>query len=165
MSDTEAKRSRIKDKIAASQARLLRDAPVSPPVRRNLPDAHPPQDYRSLAGEYPWLTVAGGLAAGLLIGALIPKQAGSKLGKHALSVATVAAEIGLALSKQARDAAGEAAQSGAGRLSELGQRLDEGTAGYRTRARRTAGKAVASVRGAGQRAARAAQQLADGKRG
>lgn len=160
MDDSEAKRSRIKDKIAASQARLLGDTPlVSPPVRRNLPDAYPPQDYRSLAGEYPWLTVASGLAAGLLIGALIPRRAGSKLGKHALSLATVAAELGLAFSKQARDAAGDAAQSGTGKLSELSQLLDSSTASYRARARQTADKAATSMRGAGQRAARAARDL------
>lgn len=160
MDVSEAKRSRIKDKIAASQARLLGDSPpVTLPVRRNLPDAHPPQDFRSLAGEYPWLTVASGLAAGLLLGALIPKRAGSKLGKHALSVATVAAELGLAFSKQARDAAGDAAQSGTGKLSELGQLLDSSTASYRARARQTAGNAATAVRGAGQRAARAARDL------
>jgi hypothetical protein len=157
--DSDAKRSRIKDKIAASQARLLRDAPVSPPVRRNLPDAHPPQDYRSLAAEYPVLTVATGLALGLLVGALMPKRAGSKLGQRALGAATMVAELGLAFSKQARDAAGDAAQSGTGKLSELSKLLDSSTASYRSRARQSAGKAATSVRNASQRAARAAREL------
>ena len=160
MSDSDAKRSRIKNKIAASQARLLREAPpATPPVRRNLPDAHPPQDYRSLAAEYPGLTVAAGLALGLLVGALVPKRAGSKLGQRALGAATMVAELGLALSKQARDAAGDAAQSGTVKLSELGQLLGDSTTTYRTRARQTAGKAATSVRSAGQRAARAAREL------
>lgn len=160
MNDSEAKRSRIKDKIAASQARLLREAPpIMPPVRRNLPDAHPPEDYRSLAAEYPGLTVAAGLALGLLVGALVPKRAGSKLGQRALGIATVAAELGLALSKQARDAAGDAAQSSTGKLSELGQLLDSSTATYRARARQTAGKAATSARSAGRRVVRAAREL------
>lgn len=160
MSETETKRSRIKDKIAASQARLRRDAVVTPPVRPTLPDAHPPQDYRSLAAEYPWLSVAGGLAAGLLLGALLPKAAGSKLGRRAMGFASVAAELGLALSRQARDAAGDAAETSATRIGEIGHRIDEGTAELRGRARRQAGVAASSTRSAGQRVVREAIRIA-----
>ena len=59
-----------------------RDAPVLP-ARATLPDRYPPEDYRSLAGEYPWLTVAAGLGAGLLVGAMLPRGLGGKFGKRA----------------------------------------------------------------------------------
>jgi ElaB/YqjD/DUF883 family membrane-anchored ribosome-binding protein len=153
VTDTEAKRSRIKEKIAASQARLRGEAVSVPPPRRNFPDAHPPEDYRSLAREYPWLSIAAGLGAGLLIGALLPKQAGSKLGKRAVGLATVAGELALMLSKRA----GDAAQDNAVRL---GSRIDGGTADIRGKARRTAGRAAGSARSAGQVVVREALKLA-----
>ncbi len=153
MTDTEAKRSRIKEKIAASQARLRGEGYAPPAPRRNFPDAHPPEDYRTLAGEYPWLTVAAGLGVGLLAGALLPKSAGSKLGKRALSLATVAGELALVMSKRA----GEAAQDNAARLAE---RVDEGTAELRGRARQSTRRAAGSARSAGQIVVREALKLA-----
>jgi hypothetical protein len=148
----EAKRSRIQDKIAASQARLRGDQPVPPP-RRNLPDGYPPENYRSLAAEYPVLTVVGGLALGALAASLLPKSTGSKVGRRLLSTAALAAELGLALSKHA----GRAAQS-AGR--EGLHKLDGGTADMRHRA----GRAIGSARSAGLSLAREAAQRAIGKR-
>ena len=81
-------------------------------------DANPPESYRSLAREYPLLTVAAGLGIGLLVAALLPRGFASKAGRRAMGAATVAAELGLAYSKQARDAAGEAAHDGIAKLEE-----------------------------------------------
>lgn len=153
MTDSEAKRSRIKDKIAASQARLRGEAGAVPPPRPNFPDADPPENYRSLAGEYPWLTVAAGLGAGLLIGALLPKSARSKLGKRAVGFAAMAGELALAFSKRASDAAQD---NGA----LIGHRIDDGTAELRGKARRTAGRAAGSARAAGQIVVRETLKLA-----
>lgn len=100
MSGSKARSERIAAKIAASQARLDRENPALPAAPLPPKDAYPPEDYRSLAGEYPWLAVAAGLGVGLLAGALVPKKAGSKFGQRALSLAMVAGEIALALSKQ-----------------------------------------------------------------
>lgn len=155
MSETDEKRERIRSKVAASQARLTReseDLPALPP-RASFPDAYPPEDYRTLAAEYPWLTVAAGVGAGLLIGALLPKRFGGKLGKRALSVATVAGELGLALSRQARDAAREAGQEGLARVSET-------SAPLRQRAARAAGSARGSARSTGLMIAGEAVKLA-----
>lgn len=103
MSEAKARSERIRGKIAASQARLRRDsadaAPV--PVRATLPDAYPPESYRSLAAEYPWLVVATGAGLGLLAGAILPKRFGGKLGGRLLTAATMAAEFGLAMSRSA----------------------------------------------------------------
>ncbi len=128
MNDAEAKRERIKARITASQDRQRRDE-SSLPALQHFPDQYPPENYRSLAGEYPLLTLAGGLAAGLLFGALLPRKAGSKLGARALTAATVAGELGLALSKSARERAGQAGREGISRLGEGGAHIRHRAAG------------------------------------
>jgi ElaB/YqjD/DUF883 family membrane-anchored ribosome-binding protein len=151
VSDADTRRARIKDRIAASQDRMRRSSVNLPavPKRETLPDAYPPEDYRSLAREYPWLTVAAGAGLGLLAGALLPKRLGGKLGKRALGVASVAAELGLALSRQAGSKAAEG-------LTQL----EESTAPLRQRAGRAAGSARSGTRSAGVALAREAIRLA-----
>ena len=136
MSEADDRRDRIKQRIAASQARLDRESADlhALPRRDPLPDRYPPEDYRSLAAEYPVLTVAAGLGLGLLIGALVPKGIGGKFGRRAFTVATAAAELGLLRSKQAREKVDDAGREG------LAQ-LDERTAPLRQRAARAGGAA------------------------
>ena len=110
MSKPEPRQERIAAKIAASQQRLDRSSPARPVLPAK--DAYPPEDYRSLIAEYPWLAVAVGAGAGLLAGALAPKKAGSKFGKRALGLAIAAGELGIALSKQAGERASEAGRDG-----------------------------------------------------
>jgi ElaB/YqjD/DUF883 family membrane-anchored ribosome-binding protein len=134
VSKTDPRRERVASRIAASQQRLKRESDDVPvPVRLEpLPDRDPPENYRGLVREYPWLTVAAGLGVGMLVAALLPRKFASKSAKRALGVATVAAELGLAYGRQARDAASEAAHDGL-------TKLDESTAPLRQRAV-TAGK-------------------------
>lgn len=121
--------------------------------RSPLPDAYPPENYRTLAAEYPWLTLAAGAGFGLLIGAMLPKKAGGKLGQRALGAAAVAGEIGLALSARARDKAADAGRDG---LALIG----EGTADLRARTAQAAGQAAGSARSTGIVLAREAIKLA-----
>jgi len=109
VSESKARSERIAAKIADSQARLERDNPALPATPLPPKDAYPREDYRTLAGEYPWLAMAAGLGVGLLAGALVPKKAGSQFTQRALSLAMVAGEIALALSKQADDRAAASA--------------------------------------------------------
>ena len=102
MSDADTRRARINDKIAASQARLQRDAPLQP-----LRDEYPPEHVSTLAGQYPLLTLAAGALAGVALGALLPRAFGRKFSRRAVTLLTVAGELGLAASRRARDAAGE----------------------------------------------------------
>lgn len=155
MSEAKARTQRIRDKIAASQTRLDRESADLPAIPRKepLPDAYPPEDYRSLALEYPMLVLAAGLGAGLLAGALLPKKAGRKLGGRALALASVAGELAIALGSQARDAAGEGAREGLAAVSEK-------TAPIRQRAARAAGSARSGARSAGLVLAREALRLA-----
>jgi ElaB/YqjD/DUF883 family membrane-anchored ribosome-binding protein len=151
VSDADARRAKINERIAASQERMRRSSASLPavPKRESLPDAYPPEDYSSLLKEYPWLTMAAGAGLGLLAGALLPKRAGSKLGKRALGVASVAAELGLALSRQAGSKASEGLA-----------RIEEGSAPLRARAGRAAGSARSGARSAGVTLAREAIRLA-----
>lgn len=156
MSEAEQRRDRIRGKVAASQARLQRDSEALPaaPPRQSFPDAYPPEDYRSLAAEYPWLTIAAGVGAGLLLGAVLPKGAGGKLGKRALTAASLAAEFGLVLSRKAGDTASESGREGL-------RRVGEATAPLRQRASRSG----SAARSAGLTLAREALKIATRQRG
>ena len=110
MSSVEPRQERIAAKIAASQDRLDRTSSARPTLPAK--DAYPPESYRSLIAEYPWLAVVAGLGVGLLAGALAPKKTGSQFGKRALGLAIAAGEIGMALSKQAGERANEVGREG-----------------------------------------------------
>ncbi len=155
MSEAEAKRNRIRQKISASQARLK---PEGPPAPRPLAqkDASPPDDLRSLAADYPLLTIAAGLGAGLLLGAVLPKAFGRKFASRAITAATIAGEIGLMMGGKAKKATLEAGSEGLHRLSDL---RDE-TAEFRERALRLAGSVVGGARNSGITLAREAVRLA-----
>ena len=148
MSKIDPRRDRVATRITASQARLKRNSEDLPaPVRRDpLPDAYPPENYRGLAREYPLLTVAAGIGVGMLVAALLPRRIASKAAKRALGAATVAAELGLAYSKHARDAAGEAAHDGFEKISEstapLRQRATSAGKNARSQGLRIAGEAL-----------------------
>lgn len=148
MSKTDPRRDRVATRIIASQDRLKRDSETLPvTVRRDpLPDAYPPENYRGLAREYPLLTVAAGIGVGMLIAALLPRRFASKAAKRALGAATVAAELGLAYSKHAREAAGEAAHDGLEKITEstapLRQRATSVGKSARSQGLRLAGEAV-----------------------
>lgn len=172
MSETEAKRARIKDKIAKSQDRLSRDgaaAPAKPAAPREpaakpaakprAKAAAPSRDYTTIAAEHPFLTLAGGIAAGVLLGALLPRF-GGRFGRRALALATVAGEFGLAASRQAREKAEVAGREGLHHLEDLGEALNENTVDLRRGAARFAGSVAGSARSTGSTIAREAVRLA-----
>ncbi len=151
MSKTDLRRDRVAKRIAASQERLTRESDSLParPRRDPLPDRDPPEDYRSLAREYPWLMIAAGLGLGVLVATVLPRKFAGKTAKRAMGIATVAAELGLAYGRQARDAAGEAAHDGLVLLEEgtapLRQRAVSAGKTVRSRGTRFAGEAIKAV--------------------
>lgn len=157
MSEDNARRERIKSRIAASQARL--DPNAAAPARRKLPDATPPEDYRSLALEYPWLTLAAALGGGMLIGALLPRGMGRKLGRRAMSAAMVGGELAIELSRQAGRLAEEGGRDGLARLGELGTRVGDAGTDLGQRAAQASTSAAGKVRKAGTAAVRKAITL------
>ena len=109
VSEELARRERIKARIAASQERFRRESPDP----AQLPaDRDPPEKFTSLLAEYPGLTIAAGLGLGLLVGALLPKTAGSKLARRSTALAAAAGELGLFLARQAMEKTADAGREG-----------------------------------------------------
>lgn len=148
MSKSDLRRERVATRISASQARLKRDGKALPAATRRdpMPDAYPPENYRGLAREYPLLTVAAGIGVGILVAALLPRKFASKAARRAVGAASVAAELGLAYSKQARDVAAEAAHDGLEMVTEttapLRQRATSAGKSARSQGLRLAGEAM-----------------------
>ncbi len=155
MSKPGSRLEKIQSRVEASQERLKRESDQLPalPPRRAPVDAYPPEDFKALAKEHPWLLVAAGAGAGLLLGALLPGRSGSKLRGRALGFAAAGAELVFALSRNARDAAGEGAREGL-------HRIEDGTAPLRRRASTAAMQGSRSARSTGIRIAGEAIRLA-----
>lgn len=102
-----------------------------------IPQGEPPEDYVALAREYPFSLIAGGLALGVLAGALLPRGTARKAARGALSLAMAAGEFGRTYGRRVIDVTGspapantedtnphgEAGSSGAGQLLARGERL------------------------------------------
>lgn len=155
----DTKTSRIKDKIAASQARQQRDATPAPALRP-LRDDYPPEHVSTLAGQYPLLTLAAGALAGVALGALLPRALGRHFSRRALTIVTIAGELGLAASRRARDAAEDAGRQSTVRLGELSETIGEGGGELRRKAGRIAGSVAGGARSTGLSLAREAIKLA-----
>lgn len=148
MSDAETKRKAIRNKVEQSQAELAAPA---------LPKQDPPEGVRALAMDYPFALMLGGLAVGVVIGALIPKGTARKLSRGAISAATVAGELGMTYGRNTLDAANETAaivtREGRQRLDDLSGKLAD-----------LSGSVGENANEAGKRALAAASDAAEGAR-
>lgn len=144
MNEADSKRDRIAARVDASQERLKRESDELPalPARRAPVDAYPPEDFTSLAKEHPWLLVAAGTGAGLLLGALLPGRISPKLRRRALGLAAAGAELAIAMGRGASETASDGAREGL-------QRLDESTAPLRRRASAATTQGSRSARSTG----------------
>lgn len=68
----------------------------------------------------PGLAIAGAVAVGVLVSALLPKGSARRLAKGAVAAAAVGSEAGLALAKQARERAANAADGASEQLEKAG---------------------------------------------
>ena len=119
---TDAKRTQIKKKVAAGQARN-QDAGRTTIVDRAGEAAIEAKDkFTAFAKEHPITTIAGGIAIGILVAGMFkgPRQAAIKGGSKAAGLAAIGAELALAYAQQAMEAAGEAASVGKEKLGEFG---------------------------------------------
>lgn len=92
------------------------------------PDASPPERLSALAGEYVGLTLAGGLVAGLLIGALLPRRSRRKPAGGTGKLTAKAGELGLAIAAQALTRAGAAVREGREKAADMGELVSESIA-------------------------------------
>ncbi|MEO7247314.1 MAG: hypothetical protein ABIW31_02580 [Novosphingobium sp.] len=103
-----------------------------------IPDAAPPETYKELGGDYPVALVIGGLAIGLIAGALLPRSVGRRIARGAVAMAAVAGELGSTYGRKVIDGAAEVSRDGREKLGEL-----SGNAGDYGRAATTAASASA----------------------
>ena len=122
--------------------------PIASSSLGKLPDNDPPETYTDLARDYPIALIAGGLAAGLLAGALLPRGIGRKVGKGILTGALMAGELGRSYSAQASRKLVDVGSDGREKVVELGTRAQAGTR-----------KAASSSRDLGIKAAREAIKM------
>lgn len=155
MTQPDKKHERIQSRIANSQDQLDREDHQLAAIPSAIHDTatNAPGKLASMAKDHPWLVMAAGTGLGLLVGALLPRRAGSKGASRALGLAAAGAELAMAFSRNARDAASEGAREGL-------HRIEEGSAPLRRRAGEVAGSASRGARTTGARLAGEAVKLA-----
>jgi hypothetical protein len=121
---SDAKRTQLKQKVAAAQKRHA-DRGTTTIVDRAGERAIEAKDkFFDFVREHPVATVAGGLALGVAISALFKRSPTRKLGNRAAktagSLAAIGAEFALGYAQQALAAASEAGKAGADKLEDLG---------------------------------------------
>ncbi|MEO1920644.1 MAG: hypothetical protein COW16_03335 [Sphingomonadales bacterium CG12_big_fil_rev_8_21_14_0_65_65_10] len=148
MTVSDEKRKRIREKIAASQERLEKEALAE---RQSDTDYGAKarelgNDAKGFAKQHPVLTVAGGLAAGVLIAALLKPKTARALGKRALSWGALAAEGALLYGNRALDSAGEAGAEAKDRIGEFGGTVSDGASDLAREAERIGQAALENAR-------------------
>ena len=160
---TKQKRTELKSKIDAAQRRHTereQDRSFSDYAREARDGAS------SFVKEHPITTLAGGVAIGVLIAAIVPGP-GRRLRKQATKrgavLAGVLADLAVTYGSQALDGASNAARSGQSRLGNLGDTLSDALADGARSLRREAGVASdtagSATREAGKRATRTLRNL------
>lgn len=158
MTNTE-KREELREKIEAGERRN---------AERGLSDyARDARDSAtSFVKEHPFATVAGGLAIGVIIAAMVPGP-GRRLRKQATARGTALAamltELGMAYGSSLLDSLGDAARTGQDKLEEFGESLGDTARGLRRDAGHLAADAGESARAlrrdAGEKAGRSIRDL------
>ena len=155
----EAKRTQLKKKVAAGQARNKAKTENTTTVFDRAGEAaiEAKDKFTAFAKEHPIATVAGGVALGVLIAGLFkaPRRAAMKGGSKAAGLAAIGAELALAYAQQAMEAAGEAGKAGAKRLDGFGDTARSGGQDAAHRASDAGETAMAVTREAGKRLSKA----------
>jgi ElaB/YqjD/DUF883 family membrane-anchored ribosome-binding protein len=160
---TNQKRAELKSKVDAAQKRN-QDRQEQRTIGDYAREAR--DDATSFVKEHPITTLAGGIALGVLVAALVPGP-GRRLRKQATRrgavLAGVLADLAVNYGSQALDGAGKAARSGQSRLGDLGETLSEALSDGARSLRREAGEASDSAgsltRSAGKRASKTLRDL------
>jgi hypothetical protein len=83
-------------------------SPTTSLVPTRIPEGEPPETYTELGKDYPVALVAGGLAIGLLAGALLPRSLGRRVARSVVAMAAITGEISRKYGGQVINVAGEA---------------------------------------------------------
>ena len=114
----EAKRSQIRKKVADAESRNRSRSEGTGLAGHAGEKAIEAKDkFAAFARQHPIATVAGGVAIGILVSGLFrgspTRKAGKEIGKKAAGLAALGAELALAYTQHAMEAAGEAREAGA----------------------------------------------------
>lgn len=124
---TDAKRESLKDKVAAAVAR--REERENSFLDRAGETAIEAKDkFTAFAKEHPVMTVAGGVALGVVIAGMFsgPRRAAAKGGSRLAGLASLGAELAMAYAVKALEAAGEGGKDGIDWLGETGSKVGKG---------------------------------------
>ncbi len=93
--------------------------PIDPPVENEAPVVETRSDKREerqtavteFVRDHPLLVIAGGVTAGLVIGALLPRRTGKAIVRRTSALSELAAAAALSFGKDAADRAGDASDT------------------------------------------------------
>ena len=156
---TDQKREELREKIEAAEQRNR---------ERSVADYAVDAKDRAteFVKEHPFATVAGGLALGVLIAAIVPGP-GRRMRKKATAkgsaLAAMLTELGIAYGTSLLDNIGDAARTGQDKLEDLGDSMGDTARNLRREASHLAGGATESARAlrreAGKKAGRSIRDL------
>lgn len=116
------RRERVKERIEAARERVEQRAEAAAGGARDAAAT-----VRDFVKEHPAAAIAGGLAVGGLIAAMLPKRSRKKAPGGASRLAAVASDLAVAYATKALAGAREASREGAERLEDLSETVSETT--------------------------------------
>ena len=156
---TDAKRTQIKKKVAAGQARNRTKTENTTTVFDRAGEAaiDAKDKFTAFAKQHPIATVAGGLAIGILIAGMFkaPRRAAIMGGSKAAGLAAIGAELALAYAQQAMEAASEAGRAAAPTIEKFGDTARSAGRDAAHRAGDAGEAALSATREAGKRLSKA----------
>lgn len=118
--ETAKSEARAKATKGARKARAIVAAKPGPDLPG--PDLDAAAKVRALATQHPVALIAGGIVAGVLIGAILPRARNTRLSRGAAALGAMAGEAALAYARKAIEGMSEAAHT----VSDEGSRLASG---------------------------------------
>ena len=155
----DAKRTQIKKKVQAGQARNKAKTENTTTVFDRAGEAaiEAKDKFTAFAKEHPIATVAGGIALGVLIAGMFrgPRRAAIKGGSKAAGLAALGAELALAYAQQAMEAASDAGKAATPRIERFGDTALSAGRDAAHRAGDAGEAALSATRDAGKRLGKA----------
>ncbi len=115
-----------------------------PAVQTAPDDGNPPESVGELMRGHPGLVIGGGLAIGLLVGALLPRGTARKLARGAIATAAISGEASRAFAKQASAGVRNAAHEASSQFHTLEDSAGKGAKRLRSGAASAAGSATSA---------------------
>lgn len=151
---------RIRNKIAASQARSSGKAPSRKRPSPGKDRAAPGNLFEQTLDRHPLALLAGSIVIGAVAAALVPRSVGGKLGSRLRGAAALALELGALYGSKTLDTVAQGARDGREKLGDLGETVADQGADARRRASEfgaQAGKRAIELAGVAARNARNAR--------